>query len=312
MIEHKKYRGRIIDIHTHIGSCDHYKTLGLGFFWSKLSVIELIKHMRRRGIDYAVLLPSEDVDDLEDEGFYIPTDCVLEICKIFSEELVPFCWFEPRDPNLLNKIRDYVINRGCRGVGEIKSRIRVDHPVLMKVYELCARLEVPVLIHLENRYDYDIAAFERVIKKYSSTVFIAHGPGWWREISADADSRYWKKREVAKAEENYPKGRVIPGGYVERLLDECDNLYGDLSAYSGYNALVRDLEYARQFLRKFHKKLLYGSDGLDYFFPKYDLIRVMLEMDLEEGIYRDILYENAAKLLKLILKVSVLKGVSNF
>jgi len=77
MIEHEKYKGRVIDVHTHIGSCDRYKTIGLGFFWSKLSALELIKHMRKRGIDYAVLLPAEDVDDLEDEGFYIPTDCVL-------------------------------------------------------------------------------------------------------------------------------------------------------------------------------------------------------------------------------------------
>ena len=150
MLEHMRYKGKVIDIHAHVGSCDNYKTLGLGFFWSKLTVFKLIEHMKRRGIDYAVLLPSEDIDDLEDEGFYIPTDCVLKVCKVFSKELIPFCGFEPRDPLAIEKIEDYIKNKGCKGVGEIKSRIRVDHPALMKVYRLCARLEVPVLIHIEN------------------------------------------------------------------------------------------------------------------------------------------------------------------
>ena len=225
---------------------------------------------------------------------------MLEVCEIFHQKLIPFCEFEPRKLGVVDKIEYYIKDKGCKGVGEIKSRIRVDHPTLMKVYELCAKLEVPVLIHLENRYDYDIKAFEKVVKRYSNTIFIAHGPGWWRENSADADPKYWERRDVAKAEENYPKGRIVPGGHVERLLDECENLYGDLSAYSGYNAMTRDLEYARQFLRKFHRKLLYRSDILDYFFPKYDLIEVMLRINLEEGVYREILHENATKLVKLI------------
>ena len=41
---------------------------------------------------------------------------------------------------------------------------------------------------------------------------------------------------------------MVDGGVVPRLLREYDNLYADLSAHSGYNALKRDPAFARKFL----------------------------------------------------------------
>jgi len=299
MIMAEKYRGKIVDIHAHLGSFGKYKTVGLSNFWSKLTLSELLSYMERRGIGKAVVLPAEDVDDLEDEGFYIPTDVVLEACKLVPDKLIPFCWFDPRDPQLLDKIKDYIVNRGCRGVGEIKSRLRVDHSILRRVYELCGKLEVSVLLHVENRYNYDIEAFKKMAEEYSNTIFIVHGQGWWREISRNADPSYWKKRELVAPEENYPKGKVVPGGRVEEILREYSNVYADLSAYSGYNALTRDLDYTKIFLRKYYRKLIYGTDGLDYFCPKYDLMKVLLDLNLEDTIYEHIFYRNALSLLNL-------------
>ena len=289
----------IIDIHAHVARFGGYRTVGLAGFWSRLTAVELVRHMRRRGVRVAVLMPVASIDNLEDEGFYIPTSCVLEVCELFPELFVPFCWFEPWRSDLLEEIERHVREMGCRGVGEVKCRVRVDHPVLRRVYDLCARLEVPVLLHIDNRYNYDIRAFERVAKEHSSTTFIAHGPGWWREISADADPSYWESREVPPADISYPKGRVEPGGYVERILGECDNVYADLSAYSGYNALARDLENARRFVREHHRRLLYGSDAIDYFAPRCDLLRLLADLGVEEGVLADVLWRNAAEILGL-------------
>ena len=40
-------------------------------------------------------------------------------------------------------------------------------------------------------------------------------------------------------------------------------MYGDLSAGSGLNALLRDEDHAREFLKRHQNKLMYGSDCND-------------------------------------------------
>jgi len=94
--------------------------------------------------------------------------------------------------------------------------------------------------------------FIDIASKYSGAVFIMHGPGWWRHISNELGC------------EAYPRGMVKPGGLIERILDKFDNVYADISATSGYNALNRDKRYARIFLEKYCSKILFGTD-----FPCY-------------------------------------------
>ena len=38
------------------------------------------------------------------------------------------------------------------------------------------------------------------------------------------------------------------------------NLWVDLSAGSGANAMLRDMEYAGSFMREFHERILFGTD----------------------------------------------------
>jgi predicted TIM-barrel fold metal-dependent hydrolase len=56
---------------------------------------------------------------------------------------------------------------------------------------------------------------------------------------------------------------VRPGGLTDRLLGEHPNLYADLSAGSGLNALTRDEEFTRGFLHRHQDKVLFGSDCND-------------------------------------------------
>ncbi len=50
------------------------------------------------------------------------------------------------------------------------------------------------------------------------------------------------------------------GGVTDKLLSDYPNLYGDLSANSGNNALSRDAEFTRDFLKRHQDKLIFGSD----------------------------------------------------
>jgi predicted TIM-barrel fold metal-dependent hydrolase len=47
------------------------------------------------------------------------------------------------------------------------------------------------------------------------------------------------------------------------MLDTYPNLYCDISAGSGCNALSRDLEFTKKFLVNYQDRILYGRDYYD-------------------------------------------------
>ena len=49
-------------------------------------------------------------------------------------------------------------------------------------------------------------------------------------------------------------------GVTDKLLGDYANLFGDLSANSGNNALSRDPQFTPDFLRRHQDKLIFGSD----------------------------------------------------
>src|SRR5207245_9557291 len=61
-------------------------------------------------------------------------------------------------------------------------------------------------------------------------------------------------------ETTYPAGKIKPGGVTDKLLGDYPNLFADLSANSGNNALSRDPEFTAGFLKRHESKLIFGSD----------------------------------------------------
>ena len=61
----------------------------------------------------------------------------------------------------------------------------------------------------------------------------------------------------------YPKGNVTPSGISDRLLSDYPNMFGDMSAGSGQNALIRDEVHAVKFIKRHQDKLIFGSDCND-------------------------------------------------
>ena len=139
---------------------------------------------------------------------------------------------------------------GAIGIGEMKFHVPVDSPEMDRVYKLAEELRVPVLLHFEYRhYNLGLENLEKVLKRYRKVNFIGHAQTWWGHISADPNLN-----------DMYPKGRVKPGGLLDKLLADYSNIYGDLSADSGLNALTRDPEFTLGFLERHSRKLIWGSD----------------------------------------------------
>ena len=88
-----------------------------------------------------------------------------------------------------------------------------------------------------------------MLKTYPKTTFIGHADAFWANVSADY------KNEAA-----YPTGPIARGGVTDRLLGDYPNLFGDLSANSGNNALSRDRAFTADFLKRHQDKLIFGSD----------------------------------------------------
>src|SRR5690606_39089224 len=133
-----------------------------------------------------------------------------------------------------------------------------------KVYAACGRLGLPVLFHADHLICSDAPGFpglERMLATYPDTVFIGHAVRFWADVSGDATPDQFHISV-------YAEGPVAPGGATDRLLREYPNLYGDLSARSGLNALTRDPAFSLDFLERHQDKLLFGTDVLR---PEQDL-----------------------------------------
>ena len=149
------------------------------------------------------------------------------------------------------------VKDGALAFGEMKFHVAADAPAFQRVYALAADLNVPILIHFQEVQHFDgegvfatgFKNFEAMLKKYPKTRFIGHADGFW----ANVDAKY--ANEVA-----YPTGPIRRGGVTDKLLGDYANLFGDLSANSGNNALSRDAAFTSDFLRRHQDKLVFGSD----------------------------------------------------
>jgi len=281
----------VIDIHTHVGR--------IVTDYPPLTPRTLLRRMDRLGIEKAVVLPIENPEEVH---YCVPTSDVLRVCRRHPDRLIPFCVTDPRhgvrsDFDVKEVLKRYV-DQGCRGFGEYLAGLAVDDPRSLRVYEACQELRLPVLMHLDSYINWDrvgFPGFQRVLKAFPDVPFIAHGPGWWAQISADATDEMAYPPEGASP---YVKGPVVPGGPVEKLLASYPNLYADLSAQSAYNALSRDPGYAASLLERFQDKILFGTD---YLYPRQPLpiVRFLRDLPISEIARAKILRDNAVRLLGL-------------
>jgi predicted TIM-barrel fold metal-dependent hydrolase len=165
----------------------------------------------------------------------------------------------------------------------------------LRIYKYCGLKGLPVIVHIDYEFGEEgyprpnywygggIEALERALKACPETVFIGHAPGFWAHISGDRQFEH----------SSYPEGKVVPGGKLVELLEGYPNLYCDISAESGCNALKRDPGFAFSFLVKYQDRVLYGRDYFDNIHQEF-LNGLGLPEEVSEKIYSG----NALKLVQ--------------
>ena len=76
------------------------------------------------------------------------------------------------------------------------------------------------------------------------------------------------------------------------MLEKYPNLYADLSAGSGLNALRRDPKHGREFVLRFADRLLFARD-----YYGAELLEFLRSMNLPAEVAEKIFFRNAEKLV---------------
>jgi predicted TIM-barrel fold metal-dependent hydrolase len=291
---------RIIDSHQHV-------------FWHGRDDRGLVRDMDEQGIECAWVLSWEIPPD-EDEPMYHPVLSPAHVrpdgthAGILLRDLItardryPTRFVLGYCPNPVlgdapGFLRAAAAIHGVRVCGEWKFRILLDDPRCLELFRTAGELKMPVVFHIDIPYLPDaqgkrvfqrswyggtVDNLERALQACPETVFIGHAPGFWREISAGQD------QEAGF----YPTGPVRGPGRLYGLLDRYPNLYADLSAGSGLNALKRDPPNGREFLLRYADRLLFGRD-----YYGGDLHQFLMSLDLPVAVQEKIYHQNAEKLV---------------
>lgn len=273
----------MIDFHVHLGNLyrDRYPSQ------PPLTPHQLIDRMNREGIEVSVLLPLESP---EGGWGYFLTEEAVAARDMYPERLIAFVCVDPRYPRVEEHIDVFVKQYGCKGFGEHVNGLAFDHERNKIIYAKCDEYGLPLVFEINKEYCYDeigLSRLESCLKEFPNVKFCGHGPGFWCAISGDDDRRC-----------GYPTGPIQPGGAVDRLLAEYDNLYADLSAYSGYNALTRDPEFTEGFIDRHWPKLLWGTDymGANQSLPQVEWLATL---DVAPEVRKAIASKNARRVLGL-------------
>lgn len=275
----------LMDTHVHLLP---EKTLGR----EPLSADQLVSWMDDNGVDRAVVLALDSP-----ESYPVPASSpwVLDQVSKYPDRLLPFCTVDPRTlvygTDTVKKVLERYVDRGARGFGELKAGVPIDDSRLETVFELCAASDLPVLLHTDEKALMDkvgLPGLEDVLASFPGVDFLAHGTGWWSHIAADVG---------ADDLSSYPEGKIDSAGRVPELLAEYTNIYGDLSAASGWNALSRDEAFTQEFLEANADQLVFGTD---YLYPGQEIPQFNLfqRFDLEESAWADIRYRNLLAVLR--------------
>lgn len=282
----------IIDIHQHTNYHDRTNT-------------RLLAHQRAMGATQTILLPagSSVSRPSTNDGKYNGlggvraggNDSCAEMAAAHPKEFYTGA-NEVTDLPEAREVIEARLKAGAVIIGEQKFTVELDSPQSRILYALAAEYNVPILLHFQHTtYNSGFERLSFILEKFPKTNFIGHAQTFWANI----DKGYYNQVDL------YPKGKkIVPGGWTDRFMSDYPNLYADMSAGSGLNAITRDEDHARGFLERHQDRLLFGSDCNDDVGagPKCSgsqMLAAIRRLSASKEIERKILYGNAKKLFRL-------------
>ncbi len=264
---------------------------------------DLIKRHDAVGIEKGILLPG-----VSPECVFAPqaNEEIIEICRKYPGRFVPFCNLDPRamtnSPDApLGKILRYYRDLGCKGVGEVTANLPFGDLMVQNLFKHVQEVGFPLTFHISAKIggtyglydDPGLPQLERSLQTFPDLKFFGHSQVFWAEMSPLA---------TPADRDGYPNYPVKEEGVIPKLFRRYPNLYGDLSANSGCNALARDPDYAAKFLDEFQDRLMFGTDicapGTPT--PLVDLLlKFRDEKRISEEIFQKVARENVIRLLEL-------------
>jgi len=294
-----------IDIHAHTILWPQYTPKYAKHNSTMLKPDELFdEYYNKLNIEKALLLPI-----VSQEASYStePPEMIKYIVDTNPDKFFWFCNVDPRaisnSPTAnLGYLLEHFKSLGAKGVGEMTSNLYADDPRMDNLFSYCEELDMPVTIHIapEPQEYYGIVdelglpRIEKMLKKHPKLKIFGHSQPFWSEIGDNNNNEVRNK---------YVKGKV-QNGRLPALLREYENLYCDLSAGSGANALMRDREHAAAFIEEFSDRVLYGCDicmhGQKFPFEFDEFLTSMRESgEISEENYIKLVRGNACRLLGL-------------
>lgn len=293
-----------IDIHIHTGLWKGCPRFG-GDEMTYASPEEIIAGYDEVGIEKGVLLPPINP---EYSFSTHSTEEILHVVEKYPERFIPFCNIDPRSLTNnwdapLDKMMLYYKERGCKGVGEICANLPFLDPQMQNLFRCAEIADMPVTFHISpyNGYSYGVVddwglpQLEETLRRFPKLKLFGHSQTFWAEIG-----------KINKVDERfgYPKGGITEEGRVPQLMRKYPNLYGDLSAGSGCNALARDRQYAIKFLNEFQDRLFFGTDvcqpTMPTLRPLANFLKDLLASgDISQTVFNKVARENAIRVLGL-------------
>jgi uncharacterized protein len=281
----------IIDIHQHTN-------------YRERTNAQLIAHQHAMGVTQTILLPSGSSVSRAStgEGKHNGLGGVgaggNETALLMARENPKEFYFGANEVADLPEARAEIvkyIDLGAIIIGEQKFSIELDSPESQILYAIAAEYKVPILMHFQHgTYNTGFEKLPKMLEKFPKTTFIGHAQTWWANI----DKNHTDQKVL------YPKGKVTAGGLTDRYLADYPNMFADMSAGSGLNALLRDEDHTRGFLDRHQNKILYGSDcddrvGSGAACQGSQTIAAIRRLSPNKSIERKILYENSKQFFRL-------------
>ena len=283
-----------IDLHLHLTP---FQIPKLGKM-NLASAGNMIPHLEELGIEKGVLMSSGE------KGLPFGTNKAnKKICDKFPGRYYWMCSISPKSKEPVYERLARFKAEGAIGIGELTYNHKLTDPFLQEVFAAAEKLDMPITMHMspEEGYSYGVVddpglpMLEDVLRKFPKLKILGHSQTFWIEMSGDAP----KDKE---GRNSWGSGPIVPGGRVPELFEKYPNLYGDLSANSAGQAIMRDEAFGLAFLETYADRLFFATDmvNTDMVFPLGGWLDAQLAAGkLSQRAYDQICFGNAQRVFGL-------------